>query len=504
MSATERRPSSWPLALRSFVGGGKLAYEYLGLTLVHSLLWFLCHLPFLMIAWSAWTNLSANVPEEGKLVYVGRDNGHPVLVLADQNGKGADRFPLPGLAAAEEPTLSPDGKRVAFVDQAGRLCLFETESGQWRVLRAAGRVAHPSFGPDGRTLVFALAEGNAPADLYLREIESGTETRLTETPAPEADPSFAPDGKSVVFVRPDEDGNEEIWVMKLTVGRAGSPIQLTRTRPPVTNRDPVFSPDGRYLAFCSFRQGRTELYLLTAEGRGEVRLTQNDLEEELPRFSSTGNKIFFVAGEGARSTVYFVPAQGGMVRRLGEAPQALPWGFVFLLLVVTGAFLAAPANAAMVFVRLRCAEEEPRLRDFFLGFRRHYFRAAAVYGTFLFLLGILLLNISLALKIRAWFGFLSVILSLYTILFLLVLSPHLFPLVVLQPNTFRKVWKKAFLLALDNLMASGFFVLLTVAAIAVAGFTGILLVLFYPAVIGHAGRLFFQALLARYEDAPAA
>lgn len=505
MSVIEKRPPSWPLAFQSIVGGIKLAYEYLGLTLVHSLLWFACHLPFLVIAWSTWANLSASVPERGRLAYFVKENGRSVLVIAEQNGKNATRLPLEDLSRPEDPALSPDGKKVAFVDE-GRLCLLEVESGRWRALRETGGAEHPSFGPDGRTIVFALAEGNAPAELYLMDIASGAETRLTETPVPETDPSFAPDGKSLVFVRPDEDGNEEIWVMKLIDGRPGPITQLTRTKPPVANRQPVFSPDGGKIVFCSSRQGRTELYLLMADGRGEMRLTENDFEEKFPYFSSTGSKVFFlVEEEKAKPTVYFVPAQGGMERRLGESAPAFPWAFVFLLLVITGAFLAAPADAAMVFVSLRCAEDEPRVRDFFLGFKRYYLRAAGVYATFILLGGVLLANISLALRMRIWFGFFSVLLSFYTLLFLLVLSPHLFPLVVLQPNTFRKVWKKAFLLTLDNLLASGLFVVMTAALMAIAGFTGILLVLFYPAALGHAARLFFQALLERYEEpAPAA
>ncbi|MGQ9780083.1 MAG: DUF624 domain-containing protein [Bacillota bacterium] len=500
MSAIEKRPPSWPLAFRSIVGGVKLAYEYLGLTLVHSLLWFACRLPFLMIAWSTWANLGASVPERGRLAYFVKENNRPVLVIADQNGKNATRILLEGLGGPEDPALSPDGKKVAFVE-GGRLCLLEVEGGRWRVLRETGRAEHPFFGPDGRTIVFALAEGSAPAELYLMDIASGAETRLTETPVPETDPSFAPDGKSLAFVRPDEDGNEEIWVMKLVDGRPGPITQLTRTNPPVANRQPVFSPDGRKIAFCSSRHGRSELYLIMADGQGEMRLTENRLEEKLPYFSSTGSKVFFLAdGDEGRPSVYFVPAQGGMERRLGESAPAIPWAFVFLLLVITGAFLAAPADAAMVFVSHRCGEDEPRLRDFFLGFKRYYLRSAAVYAVFLLLGGLLLANLSLALRMRVWFSFFSVILSLYTLLFLVVLSPHLFPLVVLQPNTFRKVWKKAFLLTLDNLLASGLFVLLTAALIAIAGFTGILLVLFYPAAIGHAARLFFEGLLAQYEE----
>ncbi|MCL6614965.1 MAG: hypothetical protein K6U03_10205, partial [Firmicutes bacterium] len=284
------------LAFRAILGGVKLAYEYLGLTLVHSLLWFALHFPLLMGLWSIWAHLSASLPEKGRFAYFSREEGRPVLVLANQDGKGSFRLPLEGLSDPEDPSLSPDGKKVAFVD-GGRLCLLEVESGRWRVLREAGRADHPSFGPDGRVIVFALDD-----ELYLMDLESGAEKRLTETPVPEGDPSFSPDGKRVAFVRPDEEGNDEIWVMELADGRTR---QITRTKPPAANLMPAFSPDGTRLAFLARRDGRTEIHLVMADGRGETPLTRNRLEEESPVFSGSGSKIFFLArGAEGEATAY--------------------------------------------------------------------------------------------------------------------------------------------------------------------------------------------------------
>ena len=183
-----------------------------------------------------------------------------------------------------------------------------------------------------------------------------------------------------------------------------------------------------------------------------------------------------------------------------EQLEPLPWIPLVIMLILTGALLAAPANAAMLHVVKTAREDEARVRDFFIGLKRYFLRAASVYTVFLFVLALLIANMAAAVRLKSWFSLLSLVFTLYAGLFVLTLSNYLFPLMVFQPNTVRKIWKKAALLTLDNGFLTVFFSLVTLVLYVLSGVFPILLVLFYPAALGYMHHHLFSSLLDKYEE----
>lgn len=107
------------------------------------------------------------------------------------------------------------------------------------------------WSPDGTTVVFSSADG----DLYLFNIESEAVTRLTSTDAIESVPSYSPDGKSIVYaVAPRKGAARRIHVLNLS----------NRVSTPLTEEDktsdflPRFSVDGKTIVFG--RAYRNRLY----------------------------------------------------------------------------------------------------------------------------------------------------------------------------------------------------------------------------------------------------
>jgi TolB protein len=78
--------------------------------------------------------------------------------------------------------------------------------------------------------------------------------------------------------------------------------------------EPAWSPDGRRIAFASFREGTSHIYVMDADGKGTRRLTSGTKSDDHPSWSPDGRRILF-AREGA---LFVVPAAGGPPRRVGR------------------------------------------------------------------------------------------------------------------------------------------------------------------------------------------
>ena len=134
---------------------------------------------------------------------------------------------------------SPDGTRIAFT-RADAVMIINADGTALRQVGSADhhRVAGP-WSPDGHTLVALRYDEDCSGyyswyygcslinnDLWLLDVATGTETRLTNTPdLAERSPAWSVSGDRVYFVR-QQDGNAEIFSQLLT---GGDPINLTRS-----------------------------------------------------------------------------------------------------------------------------------------------------------------------------------------------------------------------------------------------------------------------------------
>ena len=186
-----------------------------------------------------------------------------------------------------------------------------------------------------------------------------------------------------------------------------------------------------------------------------------------------------------------------------------------------GALIWGPISCAMV--RLAPEIDEPEsLPILWRGFRENFWSAVKVYGVYFFLLFFLIVDLLAIIVHPSLFMVLISPLIIYSLLLLILMGMYIPGLIVFQKNTVTKVFRKAFLLVMDNAVvtiASVFClafpaVLLAVALLLNSVASGFLVMLgrvmmiltlpffmfFYGTFIHYLISSLFQDVLSRYGE----
>lgn len=159
-------------------------------------------------------------------------------------------------------------------------------------------VTSTGLGSDQRfELVVADADGHGPQS-------------IVGSPEPLLSPSWSPDGRKLAYVS-FEQGNSAIYMQDVSTGAR----ELLSSGKGI-NGAPAFSPDGRKLALTLSRTGNPEIYIRDmATGRTD-QITQHWSIDTEPAWSPDGRYIYFTSDRGGRPQIYKVPASGGSPERV--------------------------------------------------------------------------------------------------------------------------------------------------------------------------------------------
>lgn len=228
-----------------------------------------------------------------------------------------------GYGGSVRPTLSPDGKQLAFIRRdrlESVLYLYDLEllterpvySGLSQDMQEnfawTGSYPGISFTPDGRSLVawakgklwrIDLASGEAAEIPFRADVEQIVDEALRwpREVAPESLrvrmiswPVQSPDGKELLFA-----AIGSLWSKPLP---DGTPRKLTTDGGLAYS--PTYSPDGKWIAYVSWsdREGGY-LWKMPARGGKAIRLTSIPSTYANPAFSSDGSKIVLIRGNNA-------------------------------------------------------------------------------------------------------------------------------------------------------------------------------------------------------------
>ncbi|MDB5385859.1 MAG: periplasmic component of the Tol biopolymer transport system [Planctomycetaceae bacterium] len=174
----------------------------------------------------------------------------------------------------------------------------------------------PAWSPDGRYVCFARYEGNT-IQLWLKNLESQKERRLTNRDTPEYDASWAPDGKRLVFCAVAQSpGQGNLDLCTVGVEDLTSRHLIGDNGKLSHEESPAWSPDGKQIAFTSTRDGNQEIYVMDPSGQNIKRVTQDPGLDAHPTWTPDGKHLLFATNRWGDFEIAAIDPQGAQIQRL--------------------------------------------------------------------------------------------------------------------------------------------------------------------------------------------
>jgi Tol biopolymer transport system component len=219
---------------------------------------------------------------------------------------------------------SPDSRRIAFITFAkgdNYLSFVDVETRRLEHVKIQNleAIINVAWSPDGRTIALA-GQTTGVSDLFLYDIESKQVRRLTGDKYADLHPSFSPDGKSIVFAT--DRGREtvleqlEFTDMRLaTVDVASGQVREIQAFNGAKHINPQYSADGRSIYFIANPEGIADVYRVNLADGQLHRVTSvssgvagiTDMSPALSVASRTGD-IAFSLYEDDNYNIYALPA----------------------------------------------------------------------------------------------------------------------------------------------------------------------------------------------------
>jgi Tol biopolymer transport system component len=205
----------------------------------------------------------------------------------------------PSGALQTDPSVSPDGAKIAFV-QSGHLYVETIAGTKAKAVKVGGNPfeGSPTWSPDATQLAYV---DGTDGQIYTVKSGGGTPTRLTSGLRSVADLAWSPDGAKIAFDALDAASTHQLF----TVATAkGGHLVTQLTSGSCASIQPDWSPDASELAFSTpCFDGTGQIATMPAGGGGAslVAFYKTYAGAGYPSWSPDGSTIVFSANEGKGS-----------------------------------------------------------------------------------------------------------------------------------------------------------------------------------------------------------
>ena len=245
----------------------------------------------------------------------------PITIVSDP---GADTVPGAALSQLARlvytATESIAMEQLAFEGGCGVDALIDNTirtvdrdgANQLRLRQLWGYLWSPQYSPDGKRIAFVHDAGGR-GQIFLMNEDGADPLNVSNNDFCDRSPVWSPDGGTIAFIS-DRTGDWEIFVMN-----ADGSDQRRLAGNPGLDRAPAWSPDGTRIAWESHTSGVPDIWICNADGRNPRPLTAGDHYMMDPVWSPDGSKIAAVGVENMGTVVVVLDSDDSSMI------EVIPW-----------------------------------------------------------------------------------------------------------------------------------------------------------------------------------
>jgi Tol biopolymer transport system component/predicted Ser/Thr protein kinase len=157
--------------------------------------------------------------------------------------------------------------------------------------------------PDGQRMALSISEGgSSKADLWIRDLRRGTQTRFTFDPGDDIWPVWSPRGDTIAFSS-DRAGDYSVMIKPVSGVSEETPLPGLK----ITTSGPTqYSADGKFLFVCTrTSRGDWDSYAVPlADSAHPIPIATTPFDDLVPRLSPDGRFVSFSSAESGISQIY--------------------------------------------------------------------------------------------------------------------------------------------------------------------------------------------------------
>jgi TolB protein len=254
-----------------------------------------------------------------KIYFISDRTGHKEVWSMEPDG--SNQTQITGFKSLSiEPTISPDGTKIAFTSYAQgnpAIFIFSVDGPRPRRLpfynQVASMNATPEFTPDGKQLVYA-SSASGTAQLYVANLDGSNLRRISTSRAIEVEPKVNPKNPNELVFVSGRSGPQQVFRMSMD----GTGVErLSNGEGEASN--PSWHPDGQAIAFSwtrGFAAGNWNVFIMDVSTRNFLQLTQGAGRNENPSWAPDGRHIAFMSTRDGSPQIYTMLANGTQVQHL--------------------------------------------------------------------------------------------------------------------------------------------------------------------------------------------
>jgi len=210
-------------------------------------------------------------PDGKELAFVRQNSGKLEIWSQRAGGRKPTSLTADCDKGSYAPAFSPDGNLIAYASACGGGGIFLMGATGENVRKLTSVGNDPAWTPDGKSLVYTTEIGWSPygrsitSELWTVDVATGATKRLFAGDAVQA--SVSPHGLRVAYWGlPYHGSQRDIWTVPLA-GLAAGEKPVAVTSDPAVDWNPVWSPDGKFVWFLSNRNGSMNLWRVPIDER---------------------------------------------------------------------------------------------------------------------------------------------------------------------------------------------------------------------------------------------